>query len=292
MKVVRFVRLAATICALVVAGAASAQIGSGAEEARNAVTEDVAPGVVIKTTTGKDKKIEEGETVLVNGQKTVVTKDKPLRVKASDEVKTLDGETLQVGKNRYFAVAFYPLAVFTYAGALGDQPGGTLSTTGQLIAADVGFRRKRGAVELGGWYFHTSKKGTKDLYQVQARTFLKPEFGVQLAYINISDGTAPSYTGFLIYNLSSASAGQRPKHPWSFQIGGGAYWNVSKEIRPTAGAGGTTFPLVPRSTSNFTSFVSGSVGLNKSMNLSFGQWYLRDRNADINRFTLGVSFSL
>lgn len=70
MRLVTVFSLAASVAAM-----SQAQIGSGEDKSRNAMTEEMAPGVVITTTSGKTKKLAPGEPVIVNGTR-VVTKDK------------------------------------------------------------------------------------------------------------------------------------------------------------------------------------------------------------------------
>ena len=183
--------------------------------------------------------------------------------------------TVRPESRRYGSVSLYPLAVFTVAGRLSTQQAGTDTEAGVLLAADLGVKPagRRSAYELGGWYW---SRGNSDLYQIHTRAFVTPEVGVQLSYLGSTSVGGDAYTAFLLYELASSQVAPRARRRWTVQTGLGAFLDAS---------GG-------RKTTSVTVFTQGSVSLGGRVSLSAGQWYVRDRSTDLNRFVVGFGYSL
>ena len=176
----------------------------------------------------------------------------------------------------YGSLSLYPVAIFATGGRITDTVAGAVSDSGLLVAGDVGVKlpRTRSALEIGGWYWN---KGSSDLYQIQGRAFLTPQIGLQLSYIGSTNKLASghTYSGFVVYDLTSQQFARRARPRWSVEFGLGLLRDVS--------AG--------QDTSDFSFFVSGSVEIAPRISINASQWYLRDRSADLNRFALGLGFS-
>lgn len=227
--------------------------------------------------------LTEGEKLTIDGAETTVSKV-PIYAHPWSRIMFPDGSTARVSP--IFTLTFDPLAVFSYAGAL-PGGGGTKSFTGLILAPNYAIPRgKQTSLELGGFYF--LEKDRRDIYQVDVKYFVNREVGAQLAYLNLRIGNAPAFTGFLLYRLTSPANSSKN---WNLLFGGGAYYNISRQISPIIGGGGNEiFPEAPLSTVNFTFFMNGSITLNKTMSLTASHWYIRDRNSELNRFALGLTF--
>jgi len=222
--------------------------------------------------------------VKVNGEERKVTDLHPLDVRPDDDVIFPDGSVARLAPS--FTLTVDPLAVFSYAGAL-PQGGGTKSFTGAILAPNyaIDLARQR-SMEFGGFYFF--EQGGHDIYQLDSKYYFNRQVGLQLSYINLKSGEAPAFTGFFLLRLESPSQTARN---WQVILGNGAYLNVSNEISHQVGGGGNEFfPPVPASTINYTFFVNGSLNLGRNISLTAGNWYIRDRNSELNRFTLGLGF--
>ena len=137
----------------------------------------------------------------------------------------------------------------------------------------------RAALEVGGWYWNS---GSADLYQAQGRVFFTPQLGAQLAYIASTRTPGDnSYSGFLVYDLSSRQYSRKARPRWALEFGLGLFRDTSKDQSTGTNSDTTDFSL----------YVSGSLEIAPRISLNASQWYLRDRNADLNRFALGIGFS-
>ena len=137
--------------------------------------------------------IQAGDTIeLPNGLKLVVdphTRVLPgTRLKVSRDGKDMGEVTVPALKPAVDFGLF--AAAFSIAGPIpqsnGSFLGGTKTVWGQIVSADYHLKPKKPtqALGIGGWYFHPDKPQYNNLYQVHARFFAKPGFGVQAAYIN------------------------------------------------------------------------------------------------------------
>lgn len=176
---------------------------------------------------------------------------------------------------RYGSISLYPVALYTVAGRLSNEAAGTSTQAGVLLAADVGVKPagRRSAYELGGWYW---SRGSSDLYQIHARAFATPALGAQLSYLSSTSIGGNAYTAFLLYDLASRqfAPGSHLKK-WTIEMGLGMFIDAS---------GG-------RRTTSATLFTQASLGLGGRLSLNVGQWYLRDRSTDLNRFVAGLGYN-
>ena len=173
----------------------------------------------------------------------------------------------------YGSIAAYPVAVFNQGGTLVNSSSGTRSDAGFLVSADLGFKPAKAptSFEIGGWYW---RKGRSDLYQIHARAFVSPDVAIQVGELRSTQVSGHAYTAFLIYEFNSKQIAPDLKRQFGIQIGPGIFND------PTGGKNTTTFSV----------FVQGSVQLDKNLTLNAGQWYLRDRQVDLTRFTLGLGY--
>lgn len=270
---------------LAISTAAWGQFGN----ARPPTANSFGVGDVIMTDKGP-RPVKIGDVIIVNGQEIAIGPNTVLHINPSfDKVSFKDTGAVVKLPSVPVDIGFYPFAVFSYSGALGNQ-GGTLSFNGEVFTLNAALLAgKRQSVELGGFYF--AERGGRDIYQANLRFHMTPEWGTQIAYLNTRNGHAPAITNFLLYNLSSARVASNAKRAWGLEIGIGTYWNVGKDLTAQNGAGGNVnFNEVPRSTVNFTYYLNASIAITKTVNLSASQWYIRDRNGELNRFTIGLGF--
>jgi hypothetical protein len=276
-------RVTAAVLSLGFCTAVHAQIGQSGAKTEIKVGDTVSAvkdGKVVRHT------IADGEKVVENGESFVITKGRAAKVGSSDHFELSDGSVVHVPPS--FTITVDPLAVFTFAGSLGDT-GGTKSFGGGIIAPEYSFAiGGNRSLEIGGFYF-LEERG-HDVYQLDVKMFFNREMGAQLAYLNIKKGGAPALTGFGLYRLTSPP---KTRRDWNLLFGVGAYLNLANQIDPQEGGGGNTiFPEAPVSTVNFTFFMNGSFSLGKNVSLTASHWYIRDRNSELNRFALGLSFKL
>jgi hypothetical protein len=246
-------------------------------------------GTVVPTDKGP-RRVKIGDVISVNGgPDIVIAADTQLSLKNGAIVVFKDTGAVAKLPPAPVEVDVYPLAVFTYSGALGNE-GGTVSFNGELFALNAPLiSGKLESIELGGFYF--LERESRDIYQFHLRLHATPEWGTQIAYLNTSNGHAPAITTFLLYDLTSARMAKSSRLPWALELGAGTYWNIGKDLRASEGTGdNVNFTEVPRSTVNFTYYLNASVALSKKVSLSASQWYIRDRNGELNRFTLGLGF--
>jgi len=223
-------------------------------------------------------------TLKVNGVDFKPSVDHPLVLSPDDDAIFPDGSVARIPPS--FTLTLDPLAVFSYAGAL-PQGGGTESFTGVILAPNyaIGLSRQR-SLEFGGFYFFEQRG--RDIYQIDSKYYFNRSVGIQASYLNLKTGNAPAFTGFLLLRIDAPN--QAPRN-WEVVFGTGAYLNVGNEVSHELGSGGNLFfPSVPASTLNFSFFVNGSLNLGKNISLTAGNWYIRDRNSELNRFTLGLGF--
>ena len=79
--------------------------------------------------------------------------------------------------------------------------------------------------------------------------------------------------------------GSARRKPFGVEVGLGTY------IDPTPLANSnSTLPSHRLTTISFSAYINGSLDLGKKFSINAGQWYIRDRTADLTRFTLGMGY--
>ena len=255
------------------------------------------------------------------GSETTVTGEggAPIRLKAGDKVKvdgsdtvytiTEDGISLPIGvgvtisrpnekdqratltvPRSQFAFGVFPGTVFSIAGQLLNEKlnqfeGGTRSIVGTVFNFDSISNLDRGRrFEIGGFYFNPDSERYGDLYQINARYFPNKQIGFQVAYIDSTEGKASSGSYHVLLDLVSEGAGRTKGKKIGARLGIGLLQNFTKEF--DAGSGG----VIRSNTANFSTFLDVSLEVLPRVSLNATEWFIRDRNADINRFGVGLSY--
>ena len=204
------------------------------------------------------------------------------------DTKTGEVFTVKV-PDKYLTLSLY-FASFGIAGPIqqgdGSFEGGTDEVQNPLIAVDAGLPipRKYGSLSVGGWYFPSPRGSSNDLYQIQARYSRSKTnpVGFQLAYLNSENDSAPGLTYHVTYTLSSAKF-TPDALPWSVEFGAGFLNSRGDQAQ----ADGT---VRHRNTYNTSFFVNGSLGVTKNVAALASLWVVRERNQDLTRLALGVSY--
>jgi hypothetical protein len=276
-----------TICAA--AAVAHSQLGSGP------ISDTDANFVALD---GTKFTLHDGDTVRYNDQTYSIPKDLKFLETAipvnkgttaqGKKIVTVNGKQGVITKREALSFGVYPLTVFSVAGAIqrssdGAFVGGTYSSTGITYSGDyVQLLDQSRRLEVGGFYYRAFD-GSSDLYQVALRFFPTPVAGFQFGYI---DSTMfPARTNSYHVLLQTEGRGINGKEgAVHMEFGVGILNNLSPQLNTGTGAYSSL------STVNFSTFVDVSYGLSKNVKLLATEWYVRDRNDDINRFGLGVSF--
>lgn len=212
------------------------------------------------------------------------------------------------GSNKYFgSVSAFPLANFSIAGTFSGGTSGTSALFGGLIALEGGILDRgpgdngkvRSIYQIGGWYWGRSGN---DLYEIHARVQSPKGLGLQIGYLNTTsrfvqkfnltdsiDTDAEAYDVFLIYRLSSDSVRSQNGRQWSVEFGLGSFIDASRHRNATNA--GATPTYSNGATANYTFYFSGAYQFAPKWWLTASDWVLRDRFQDLNRITVGVSFT-
>lgn len=183
---------------------------------------------------------------------------------------------------------YYPLVVFSTGGSLINSKNalvpGTYTDNGSVFALNgtIGLSGHQ-QFELGGFFFQPYGVGD-NLYQIDAKYMLTPNFGLQVAYINSANVNAESTSYFLIMR-SQGSLGNPRRNDLGLEVGLGLVNDFTSTYNYS------TSTSIDENTLNFSAFVTLSYNLGKNVKLLASDWYIRDRNDDVTRFGLGVSIS-
>ena len=226
----------------------------------------------------------------------------------------LGSESEESEKKRfnYGSLSILPVALFDIGGQYGGGNAGTQTLLGGLIDGEFGLEdvtpssRRRGRYTIGGWYWGRSGN---DLYEVHVRAQAPKGLGLQVGYLNTTQGfvARPGPAGqtratdaqavdlFVFYGFSSYSVAKnaedrkalskRTKGNWSVEIGAGLYIDMSLHYLQAQ----QTYSS--NSTANYTFYASGSIQLYRSLSLQATEWVLRDRLQELNRITVGLGYS-
>lgn len=187
-------------------------------------------------------------------------------------------------------LGLYPGTVFSIAGQLLDEElnqlvGGTKSIVGTVVTYDVVSNLDYGRrFELGGFYFSPDSDRYGDLYQLNARYFPNKQIGFQVAYIDSTEIKASSGSFHVLFDISAQGAGRTKGKKIGARLGVGTLGNFTKDTSPD----GTT--RIRRQTFNFSTFLDASLEITPRLSLNATEWFIRDRNVDINRFGIGLSY--
>lgn len=191
------------------------------------------------------------------------------------------------------SVGLYPLSIFSIGGLL-RQPdnslvGGTRSIVGSIFSYDVVSNLDYGRrFEFGGFYFRPYDGNDGDLYQIAGRYFPNKQIGFQVAYLNSTEAhgnsDASSFSYHVLIDVTAVPTGRPDARQITARLGVGVLNNLSKEYQLSDNQ------FVSRSTFNFSTFVDLSYSLGPRVSLNATEWYIRDRNADLNRFSVGASY--
>ena len=185
-------------------------------------------------------------------------------------------------------LAAYPAAFFAVSGALVNSnngiTGGTKIVTGYIASVDHTFASSGPqSYSIGGFYFR-SYDGTADLYQIGIQSFPHETYGFQLAYLNSTLRNANAVSGHLL--LRFANEGSKGwAQPLSAEVGIGALADFSPDFDIPSNR------YVSRQSVNFSTYIQVAYKLTDKVAILGSEWYVRDRNDDVNRMALGVSYS-
>ena len=202
----------------------------------------------------------------------------------------------------YGSVAVYPIAVFVNSGTDAEGASGTSYDFGRLTSLDFGFRppRSRTPLEFGGWFwgrgsdFNLTQRDN-DQYQLHARVWFTTtrQLGLQVAMLDSTRIKPTSqrpdrpdfraYTAFLLYEFRSLEPSPDRQKRWVVTTGVG----FLRDATPLSSGSGR---FEGKSTSEFTTFVQAALFFDKSLSLNLSEWYIRDREQDLNRFALGLGY--
>jgi len=200
-------------------------------------------------------------------------------------------EKLFIRPEKFGSYAIYPVIVWSVAGSLQADDlsfvGGTKSLNGTLVAASQSTKLGNRVLEFGGWFYFPRSAGSSALFQIETGLMFTDNVGLQVAYINSTNDRveADSTSYHALVRLGSDHQGSLGGRDWSAQLGLGAVQNVNS-YKGLSGANSTR----KGNTVNFSSFLQLGFEIQPGVSIDGSWWYLRDRNVDVTRFGIGVSF--
>lgn len=185
-------------------------------------------------------------------------------------------------KRTYGALSFYPLSPTSVAGNIYDPgsntlAGGTRTIQGMFFGGSFGVRAPHtdgGSLEVGAFYFLPKSSSDGNFYQVNLKYFPIKNLGGEIGYFSNTSG--PSFREYALHLVYRYDAAGAPLHT---QVGIGTYLNPDG-----SSSGGQTY--------NFSAFTNLAFDLGKRFQLLGTYWYLRDRNLDVTRFSIGFGFKI
>lgn len=238
-----------------------------------------------------------GDAVQINGKTYYVTasNQNPLSDQSGQagpelpQKASVNGENVVLEKRPVLGVALYPATVFAVSGALVNSAnsltGGTRLTTGATLSFDeVLTAGKQSTVSLSGFYFR-DYQGLTDLYQVAFSSFPRYSYGFQFAFLDSTLKSAPGATAHVILRFENQMAARSWKSPLQADLGIGIYSDFSPNYDFADGK------YVVEQSVNFSTFFEASYEIAPNVSIVGSEWYVRDRNDDVNRFGIGLSFS-
>jgi hypothetical protein len=198
---------------------------------------------------------------------------------------------------QYVALGVYPATYFSIAGPIpqannAGYMGGTKTVGGVTFSGAFGlpFHKGNQLVELGGFYFRTYD-GSADLYQIDLRAMATKELGLQVAFLDSTHVALREWSLHGIYDLNSLSLNPALRHPWDLMFGVGFITDGGRSALNSQNNGLVTVSgYSDRSSVNFSAFINGSLEIARNTSLLLSYWYVRDRNADNNRVSLGIGY--
>ena len=250
-------------------------------------------GSIVKGDDGRRIALRVGDKYTLGASDTVYTVGSEVRSVPVGVGITLNGKdkATVVRQRSQQTVGVFPGTTFSVAGQLFDADanefvGGTQSFVGTVLTLDSVSNLDNGRrFELGGFFFFPDNSDVNDLYQVAARYFPNKQIGFQVAYIDSSQFKASSASYHLLLDISTQGAGVTKGVTISSRLGVGALTNFTRD-RDENGVS------TRRNSTNFSTFVDVSLEITKRLSLNATEWFIRDRNNDINRFGIGLSYKL
>ncbi len=250
-------------------------------------------GSTVKSDDGRRIALRLGDKYTIEGSDTVYTVGEEVRAVPVGVGITINGtQKATVTRPRsQQTVGLFPATQFSVAGQLFDSDanefvGGTRTVVGTVLTLDSISNLDNGRrFELGGWFFFPNDGSVNDLYQLSARYFPNKQIGFQIAYIDSTQFKASSASYHLVFDVSSQGAGVTKGVTISSRLGVGALTNFTRDS--------DEFGVTRRrNTTNFSTFVDVSLEITKRLSINATEWFVRDRNNDVNRFGIGLSYKL
>lgn len=197
---------------------------------------------------------------------------------------------IKVERNLY-SISLYPLTMWTVAGQIFNSSnnsvsGGTTTISGSTIAASalISNPKRRGtALELSGFYFLPYRESDGDFYQLSLGAMFTRNLGVQVGYYDSTKVDLKAISYHLLVRLASGMVQPEGGRSWGFGLGIGGFYNYSGDVGNGSGRSS-------RHTHNISAFVQGNYGFSDRLSLAGTLWFLRDRNVDVSRLSVGISY--
>lgn len=221
------------------------------------------------------------------------------------------GNSARTGFGSRISLGLLPLTTFSLGGSFGAQ-GGTQSTFGGLasLSYQEPFSKRSTSMGVSAFTFLPYEQSQSDarLFGINANYLFSRRSGLQLGYLNLYNGSAPSATAHVLINIADGSFTSAPSpqasildeqqksspytlgKSWSVSLGLGTYFNFADDLVARQQGANTVLVGEKKTTVGLSTFIVATVEIDKSTSLVLTQWVFRDRNVDIGRFAVGFNW--